>query len=143
MVFTTSHTALPDFDVGSMETSAIGYVAAARAVIRSGDQSSLEAADAAVAGVLTVDELGQTDIGRGRQTYCQCCRQRWPPPGGTGGFAVETGKALLLTFTVDTKMRAPDGMLLKVAFRRVPKSARPATALPLVAPVNTKLDSEL
>ena len=38
---------------------------------------------------------------------------------------METGKALLLTFTVDTKMRAPAGMLLKVAFRRVPKSARP------------------
>src|SRR5207344_1491482 len=39
------------------------YVAAIRAVVRCGDQSSLEAADATVAGVLTVDQLSQTDIG--------------------------------------------------------------------------------
>src|ERR1035441_1040703 len=47
------------------------------------------------------------------------------PPIGLGTAAWE---ALLLTLVVDTKRRAPTGMLLKVAFRRGPKSAKPATS---------------
>src|SRR5947209_8274785 len=45
-------------------------------------------------------------------------------PPATGGAV--TGFALLLTFVVETKRRTPAGMLLKLALRRVPKSARPA-----------------
>ena len=75
LVFTTSQTALPDFDVGSMETSAIGTLplfGPLSVAVMVGKKP--EAADAAVAGVFTVDQLGQTDI-RGRWTYCPCCRR--------------------------------------------------------------------
>src|ERR1039458_2663719 len=63
------------------------------------------------------------------------------PPIGLGTAAWE---ALLLTLVVDTKRRAPTGMLLKVAFKRVPKSPKPATWGGLEPGIgNTKPDSEL
>ena len=48
-----------------------------------------------------------------------------------------------LTFVVETKMLTPLGMFENTAFRRVPKSARPATTLAFAGVTRVNPDSEL
>src|SRR5471030_731943 len=52
-----------------------------------------------------------------------------------------TWMRLLVTLPAETKRFTPAGTLLKVAFKRVPKSVRPAVCVTLIG--RTKLDSEL
>ena len=53
------------------------------------------------------------------------------PAGGAGVVALLVLEA---RFVTETKIRTPVGTLLNVAFRRVPKSASPGTAVAVVIP---------
>ena len=112
------------------------YVAVVRTVVGGGDgRQETGPEPAAVAGVFTIDQHCVPDVG------AEPAALPLLPPTGVGAV---TGNALLFTFEVDTNTRAADGMLLKVAFRRVPKSAKPAVPLEFAVETGkTKFDSEL